>query len=91
MKKLLPSIIFLNLLLLGAQLLLTFSRATDGDKLAHMDSRLQELEAANRDIAAEVYRLSSTGALLEAARKAEYIPVKITSVSPAPVADISVP
>lgn len=87
MKKLiLISILIGNFALLAFQLALTTQRAGDGEKLASLEKELTHLTRENREIANQVYSLSSIERIHAKAQELQLVPAKSAYLTPPPVA-----
>jgi len=85
-RKILITVVLLNLGLLSAQWFVTSQRATDGDAVAEMEGKLKEISLENQRLKHDIYQLSSTQSILSRARESQLVPTKTTFYTPAPVA-----
>ncbi len=89
--RLVKFIIFINLVLLVGQFLMTSSRATDGARLADLTSQLSSLNQANLDLKNQIYHYSSIPYIYSQAQSDQLAPAQVSYLTPLPVASAARP
>jgi hypothetical protein len=90
--KIINTVIFINLLLLAGQYVISSHRATDGDKVVQLTNQLSEIQAHNNDLNKQIYEYSSISYIRTKAIENKLSPVSVSFLSPLPVASaVNVP
>lgn len=79
-------LIFINLVLVLGQFLLSTERASDGNRLSGLQSELQSTQLANSDLSLKIYSQSSLSRILQLAQERHFIEAKLSAWTPPPVA-----
>lgn len=82
-------VLLINILLLSAQLYLSSTRASDGDRIAEISYQLTEYKRQNASLENQIYELTSTPRLLEFAHNSGLKPANLTFLKALSVADRS--
>lgn len=85
-KTLFKFILLLNLCLLVSQWWLTSLRATEGEDLSTIESKISQYREQNNHLQAEIYSFSATARIFESAPAFALSPAKVSFLNAAPVA-----
>jgi cell division protein FtsL len=90
MKKIIHTIITINICLFITQLILSLFISTDGASIADIDKKIQALNMENNQLTAQINSLSALPVIQKAASLANMTPAKITSLGPITVAQAKI-
>ncbi len=85
-KNTIITIILANIVLLGAQLWITTSRATEGQRIHDLEVKTSEFITQNNELKSKIYSASSIRSIQDRAEKANLVLLKVVTLNPPPVA-----
>lgn len=82
MKKVTAAVIFLNLALLAAQLVLANFRAGDGDQVARLEIQTETINDQNSQLESQIYAVSSLSYIQSQAQSRNFKPITTVQLAP---------